>query len=183
MHFGSLTLAQGEDWPAWRGAVEEAKRRGLFIALDINVRPPLIDTMSSYLERVEEAIDLSSLVKASDEDVQSLWPDRDPEDVIQGWACPSRVSILTRGSEGARLFNGTGVTVQVSDPLEQSDIQDTVGAGDTFHAACLAWLYHHGALGDPISEFQGRELLRFACKAARINCEREGCDPPTLGEL
>jgi fructokinase len=61
---------------------------------------------------------------------------------------------------------------------------DTVGAGDAFGGALLAWWLEQG-LGR--SELGDRQLLAeavtFAVRAAAINCTRAGAEPPTREEM
>jgi len=66
-------------------------------------------------------------------------------------------------------------------------VADTVGAGDSFQAALLAWL--GGTLAfrrEALSLITDRELnatLRFACTAAGLTCSRRGADLPTRDEI
>jgi fructokinase len=64
------------------------------------------------------------------------------------------------------------------------EVVDTVGAGDTFGGALLAWLVHAGAtratLPDPDLVLAA---VGFAVRAAAEACRRPGADPPTLAEL
>jgi fructokinase len=91
---------------------------------------------------------------------------------------------VTCGAKGAVGMNACG-TVEV--PAERVSVADTVGAGDTFQAALLAWLRRERgltaeALGTlDVSEL--RELLSFAAKAASVTCSRAGCNPPWQHEL
>ena len=58
-------------------------------------------------------------------------------------------------------------------------VVDTVGAGDTFWGTCLAeWARNESqaAAALPVT-------LARALRAAAINCERKGCQPPTREEL
>ncbi len=63
-------------------------------------------------------------------------------------------------------------------------VVDTVGAGDTFGGAMLAWLVNAGvsraSAADPAVILPA---VRFGLRAAAIVCERPGADPPTLAEL
>jgi len=66
-------------------------------------------------------------------------------------------------------------------------VADTIGAGDTFHAAFLTWLELNGkmtraALAD-LSEAELRDALVFANKAASLVCTRHGAEPPTMAEM
>jgi fructokinase len=65
------------------------------------------------------------------------------------------------------------------------DVVDTIGAGDAFGAALLAWLHDHGDL-EPDLCLESEELkaaLEFACLAGAITCSRAGADPPWKREM
>jgi len=66
-------------------------------------------------------------------------------------------------------------------------VVDTIGAGDTAHAALLARLYAHGALRrDRLAALDAdawRDVLGFAAAAAARTCARPGAEPPTAAEL
>jgi fructokinase len=66
-------------------------------------------------------------------------------------------------------------------------VVDTVGAGDSFQAALLAWLSSTLALRrEALASITERELnatLRFACTAASLTCSRRGADLPTRDEI
>jgi len=182
LHFGSLTLAQEQDWPHWKKAISAARANGAFIAFDPNLRPALIDDMDRYRARLEEAIQLCDLIKASDEDLSLLEPGCIPSQQIQQWCSPTRIVVLTEGKEGARLWTQTGEQV-VFPQKAGGPIVDTVGAGDTFQAALLSWLSHRHLFHSPLDQAQAHQLLAFANAAARLNCGKAGCQPPALAEL
>ena len=182
LHFGSLVLAQEKDWPAWRDAIAHARSEGTFIAFDPNLRVKLIDDMDGYATRLEEAIALSDLIKASDEDLSLLEPNRNPAEHIQTWCAPGRTVVLTEGKAGAQLWTSSGVHAVFRD-TPTGPIVDTVGAGDTFQAALLAWLSEHNAFRQALDPQMGHALLRFASHAAFLNCTQEGCQPPTLQQV
>lgn len=64
---------------------------------------------------------------------------------------------------------------------------DTVGAGDTFQAALLAWLAERDRLSSDgvgsLDEASLRDLLGFASRAAAITCSRRGADLPRRHEV
>jgi fructokinase len=73
--------------------------------------------------------------------------------------------------------------VQVPAPVVE--VVDTIGAGDAFGAALLAWLHDHGALRRDLalSTEQLRSALEFACRVASLTCTRAGAEPPSRAEL
>jgi fructokinase len=65
------------------------------------------------------------------------------------------------------------------------EVVDTIGAGDAFGAALLAWLHDHGAIR-PDLHLERDELnaaLEFACLAGALTCARAGADPPWKREM
>jgi fructokinase len=66
-------------------------------------------------------------------------------------------------------------------------VVDTIGAGDAFHGALLAWLEKKGKMSrSALAELTELELynaLFFANKAASIVCSRQGAEPPTRKEV
>ncbi len=182
IHFGSLVLAQESDWAAWKAAIVSARAQGAFIAFDPNLRVALIDDMARYKHRLSEAIELADLIKASDEDLSLLTPGCVPEEHIQAWKGTCRTVVLTEGAKGAQIWTSNGIHVAHRDS-QPCTVVDTVGAGDTFQAALLAWFWHQGSFSTHLTQKQGQDLLAFANRAAALNCTKAGCDPPTFSQL
>jgi fructokinase len=95
-----------------------------------------------------------------------------------------RIVIVTRGQAGARAST---LTLSVEVPAVPVQLVDTVGAGDTFQAAFLAWLAENDYLGSDalgeLGEAHLRAALTFAVRAAAITCSRRGADMPYRSEL
>jgi fructokinase len=70
-------------------------------------------------------------------------------------------------------------------PAPQIEVVDTIGAGDAFGAALLAWLHDHDVVRPDLAldRDQLEDALRYACLAAAITCSRAGADPPWRWEL
>jgi fructokinase len=66
-------------------------------------------------------------------------------------------------------------------------VVDTIGAGDSAHAALLARLRAHRALDRArladLDSDAWRDVLGFAAMAAARTCARPGAEPPTAAEL
>jgi fructokinase len=66
-------------------------------------------------------------------------------------------------------------------------VTDTIGAGDTFHGAFLAWLEIKEKMSRSaivsLSEGELYSALYFANKAASIVCTRAGAEPPSRKEV
>jgi fructokinase len=125
----------------------------------------------------------STIVKASDSDLAWLFPELDAEEAAQRLlAQGARLVVVTLGEKGA-VGVSAGVRVQIEAP--RVDVVDTIGAGDEFGAALLAWLHDHDALSVDLrlDESELSSALGFACRAASLICARAGADPPWRGEL
>jgi len=158
------------------------------VTIDVNIRPGLGFKRDLEIIRVERQIELAHLVKASDDDLAWLYPDRAPVDTARAWSQDTRFVILTCGAEGATLFTPTGDTVTVSAPI--IDLVDTVGAGDSFLGAVLFGLQELNALGNnaldrlfEVSQDEWSSVLELAARVGAITCSRAGCNPPTKAEL
>jgi len=108
------------------------------------------------------------------------------ENLAQDWMRRGmRLIIVTKGNDGAIGFTNQGVSAAVAGV--HVNVVDTIGAGDTFQAAALAWLERHDALsGAKAADLDSdalSALLSFGARAAAIICGRRGADLPTGAEL
>jgi fructokinase len=184
VHVGSFSIAV-EPFGSAIDALVEALPRDRVLSLDPNIRPFLIPDRSSFLKRLTRLLARADLVKLSLEDLQWLHPGSTQEDVAaQILSQGASLVVITLGAEGAIAFT-SGLRVRAKAP--PTEVVDTVGAGDTFQAALLAWLFERGALERErirgLGEGDLQSMLAFACAAAALNCARPGCDPPRRSEL
>ncbi len=163
------------------------REAGASISYDPNARPSIMGEAADVRPRMEEIIGLAHIVKASDEDIAWLYPDRDEEQVFQAWRelGPSLV-VLTRGAEGVLALAGPH---RVSLPTKAQHVEDTIGAGDSFMAGLLVALQRKGYLGagvqslGTISHGELLECVDFALSCAAITVSRVGANPPTQAEV
>jgi fructokinase len=92
--------------------------------------------------------------------------------------------VITRGERRPLAAFGTEL---IERPTPAVAVVDTVGAGDTFHAALLAHLDAHGSLTPQAASAWTAETvtqaLDFAAAAAAIVCTRRGANPPRWDEV
>ncbi|MFD4029833.1 carbohydrate kinase [Streptomyces sp. NPDC058637] len=187
VHTGSVAAVM-EPGAASVLAGVEALRETATVSYDPNVRPELMGEHATAVRGVERLVALSDVVKASDEDLEWLYPGEAPEDVAGRWlATGPAVVLVTRGGDGA-LALLPGGPVAIGAP--RTDVVDTVGAGDAFMSGTLHALASHGLLGP-----DGRErlrvldraivtdVLRHAAASAAVTVARAGADPPDGPEL
>ncbi|MCW2498515.1 MAG: sugar kinase [Frankiales bacterium] len=179
LHVGSLgvTVLPGAD--AVSRLVDAHVGRAV-ISYDPNCRPLLMGRPADVLDRIEQQVRRSDVVKLSDEDAAWLFPGEPLEKVAARWlALGPAVVVVTRGGAGAQAWTGdAAVTVPAA---EGAAVADTVGAGDAFMAG-LVWALS-GAELRGLGAAELTAALGRAALVARRTCERVGADPPWLAEL
>ncbi|MFF8658709.1 carbohydrate kinase family protein [Streptomyces huasconensis] len=180
MSFGTCSLVLEPGASAYEELLRQAAARGVFTALDPNVRAMLIPDADAYRARFKSWLPSVSLLKLSREDAD--WLGGTPRDWLA--AGPSAV-VVTHGGDGLTLYTGDGTELRV--PGEPVDVVDTIGAGDTVNAALLHGLAARDALSAEalaaLDEDGWTAVLRFAARAAAITCSRAGAEPPYAVEL
>ncbi|UNO42694.1 carbohydrate kinase [Streptomyces sp. MST-110588] len=180
----SLVLEPGAG--AYESLLRREAGRGLFTALDPNIRTTLIPDGDAYRDRFRSWLPHVALLKLSEEDAAWLAGNRDLAAALKEWltAGPAAV-VLTRGGEGLTVLTPGGGEVSVAG--ERVEVVDTIGAGDTVNAALLHRLAAHDALSYAAVASLGaadwRDILGFAARAAAVTCSRAGAEPPYAAEL
>ena len=180
LHTGSLMAMPPEHHKVMH-VIQFAKALGWTISIDVNLRTRVAHDLPAYLQAVNQMAALADWLKASDEDMLCLgWNDvhwDHTEALAKKWqAMGCQRVALTFGAQGASLHIGDA-HVQAVAPTVQ--VVDTVGAGDTFWGSCLAdWVLHDTVKHDNAAVARLEQTLQRALKAAAINCERVGCQPP-----
>ncbi|MFF0684645.1 carbohydrate kinase [Streptomyces albogriseolus] len=178
--FGTCSLVLEPGASAYEALLREASARGVFTALDPNIRAGLIADADAYRARFRSWLPSVSLLKLSAEDAE--WLGGSPREWLA--AGPAAV-VVTRGGDGLTAYTRDGAEYAV--PGERVVVVDTIGAGDTVNAALLHGLSERDALSDEGMAALGAEgwerLLRFAARAAAVTCSRAGAEPPYAHEL
>ena len=185
VHVGSFSLVVQPVGDTLLALVKRESGQRL-ISLDPNVRLNPEPDIERWRQRISELIPYADVIKVSDEDLELLYPGQDAQQIARSWLnhrC--QLVFLTRGSQGASVFSREHG--QRSVPASLVQVADTVGAGDTFQAAVIAWLTGHGL--DSIEGVQGLSalqldaLLDFASRAAALTCSKTGPDLPYRAQL
>jgi fructokinase len=183
LHVGSIAAVDRRHGESVVQALRMARSFGT-TSFDPNIRPLVTPDRETVVQLVERQIALASFVKASDEDLRWLYPDRHPEASIASWALLGpNFCVMTRGEQGAVAYI-KGERLVAPSPVV--DVVDTVGAGDSFMSALIAAMDVDSALGVGARAGAGADLgrwLAFAVTASAITCTRKGSDPPTRAEV
>lgn len=193
LHVGTLGLVFQPMATTIAGLVER-EHENLLVMVDPNIRTSALSLLSpsllqgegrggGYRARLDRIIAESTIVKASDADIEWLYPEVELESAARALlARGPRLVVVTLGADGA-FGVGAGTEVRVAAPVVE--VVDTIGAGDAFGAGLLAWLYDHDRLSRDLhlERQELRAALQFACLVASITCTRAGADPPRRAEL
>ncbi len=155
----------------------------LVVMLDPNIRPATLGDEGGYRRRLDSILCASAIIKASDADLEWLYPELPVEAAIARLAKGSAgLIVVTMGAGGAAGWC-EGSLVSVSAP--PVEVVDTIGAGDAFSAGLLAWLDEHRLLrpGFKLGRTELESALEFACLVASLTCTRPGAEPPWRAEV
>ena len=178
LHIGTLvTIVEPAATVLYDWAVKTAEFAP--VVFDPNVRTSVVGDHKAYRATVEKWVEISSVIKLSEDDISWLYPDESMDEVAQRWiANGGSLVVVTRGAKGIIGYTAHG--------FEEVDgakvtVVDTVGAGDTVGAILVEGIVVHSVDG-----LQGQILnavLHRAAIAAGITVSRAGAQPPRLHEL
>lgn len=181
VHVGSLgTLLQpGASLVA--GLVLSADALGIPVSYDPNVRLTVEPDPTRWRAIFDTIWPYASILKLSDEDAAALFPGEDPADLARRLAADHGIVAVTLGGEGAVIAGGGGFATI---PPADVRIVDTIGAGDSFMAAMLAWAATYDwPSADELDTTELTDLAMYAASAAAITCSRPGADPPRTKDM
>lgn len=166
-------------------ALVEREHSHRTIMTDPNIRPDFIVDETRYRQRLDRILELSDIIKVSDEDLEWLVPETSSTAARVDRLPGSALVIVTEGGRRAVAYRADGSAVDVA--AQKANVVDTVGAGDTFNAGFLCHMSRAGLLErDGLSQLTATDLqhtLEFAHKVAAIAVSRKGADPPWASEL
>jgi fructokinase len=182
LHVGTLGLVL-EPMASTLAELVTRERPKRLVMLDPNIRVGLVPD-SEYRDRLQTAISQSTIVKASEADLAWIYPGLAYEQAAERILADGvSLVVVTLGERGAFGTSQLGAPIRVAAP--RVDVVDTIGAGDAFGAALLAWLHDHGVLRSDLrlDPDELKAALDYACLAGAITCSRAGADPPWKREM
>lgn len=172
-HFGTLSMTHEGVRRATLKALDVAKKNGVLISFDPNLRPPLWPSLDAAKEQVLCGLGYCDILKISDNEIQWL---TGLDDYSEGAAWIHKrypeisLILVSLGKEGSRAYYGKE-TVEVPAFVQKNTVE-TTGAGDTFCGCVLNYILEHGLKG--LSRSDLTEMLRFANAAASLITTRKG---------
>lgn len=180
LHIGSLALVVQPLASTLVGLVGCLPEH-LVVMVDLNCRPAAIADQDRYRADLNEVMARADVVKASSEDLEFLAPG-DPVDASAAVLESGPTLVLhSAGADPVRLVLRSGVSLV---PVPQVEVVDTVGAGDAFGAAFLAWWIRGRHGRDELSAVETvQKAAAAAATVSAMTCARRGAHPPTRADL
>ncbi len=179
-HFGTLSMTHEGIREATKAAVLEARKNGVLISFDPNLRPPLWESLEDAKEQVRWGLGQCDILKISDNEIQWLTGEESYTEGVKKIRKEFSIPLIlvSMGRDGSRAYyqkdeteNGTGIIVEEK-PFIQENTIETTGAGDTFCACVLNYVLDHGL--ENLSVEGLKEMLTFANAAASLITTRKG---------
>jgi len=172
-HFGTLSLTNEPAASATRRAIELAKRHGLLISLDPNLRKPLWKREEEAKAAIEWSLHQADIVKISDEEIEFLWglsPVEGGKKLLDEYGVS--LAYITLGPRGCYAVTAAH-QVSVAGPSGIRAV-DTTGAGDIFGGSAMSQLLKCGKAPAELTEAELTRIVRFACTAASLSTQKHG---------
>jgi fructokinase len=177
----------------------------VLLMLDPNCRPSAIHDKTAYLARLARLMPRVDIVRTSTEDLRYL--EASGPDLLGtgtgtgtgtgggsgggagggggagvGPAAGPAAVVVTDGAAAVHAYTVGGQLFSAKVP--PVDVVDTVGAGDAFGGAFLAWWTRNGLTRADLSDAEPLAAATLAAvEAAAVTCTRRGAEPPWLSEL
>jgi fructokinase len=182
LHAGSLALIAEPIATSIERLIVRDVPADALVMIDPNCRPEAVTSREAYLARLHRILGRADVVKVSVEDLAYLAPGVRPRTTAVGLLGRGPALVLvTDGPRTARaLLPGQEVIADV--PTVR--VADTIGAGDAFGGAFLAWWSASGLTRSDLHRpGPVREALQVAAEVASLTCTRPGAEPPWLAEV
>ena len=154
----------------------------VLVMSDPNCRPRIIHDRAAYLLRLTQVHRHTHVVKISTDDARYLDPQVEPIEFSQSLLHTGvRAVLLTGGGDQAWVVSPGGATPV---PVVEVEVADTIGAGDSFGGAFLAWWIGAGLGVDDLADHDALVAATAAAQqVAAVTCSRMGAHPPRRAEL
>lgn len=170
-HFGTLSSTHSAVREATRHALELAKKHGLTVSFDPNLRLPLWNSPQDAKTEIEYGLSQCDILKISDNELEFMTGTNDYDKAAEMLKDKYGIPIVfaTFGKHGSSAYY-KNISVH-SNAFIQNSIE-TTGAGDTFTGCVLSYILEYGT--DGLNKEILTEAITFANAAASIITTRKG---------
>jgi fructokinase len=183
LHFGSISLIREPAKSATVKAVHDAKKHGLIVSYDPNLRLGLWETPAQARNTIIEMLPQVDVLKVSEEELVFLTGQQSIEagvDALKVYEIP--LVFVTRGAEGSVGFCRNG---KVAVPAMKVEAVDTTGAGDAYVSGILFSLDRYEGSLEEVTVSELEHWVRFASVSGGLAASTQGAMTalPTLEQV
>lgn len=172
LHCGSISLIREPAKSATKKAVKLAKKHGMIVSYDPNLRLGLWDNEEIARQTIMELMPEADVLKISEEELQFLTGKNSIEEgvrALKSYQIP--LIFVTRGAAGSIGFGPQG-SVQV--PALKVEAVDTTGAGDAYVSGILYCLNRYEGELAEVTQDHLQDWVRFASVSGGLAASTKG---------
>ncbi|MEM8861302.1 MAG: PfkB family carbohydrate kinase, partial [Chloroflexota bacterium] len=179
-HYGSISLIAEPCRSTHLKILDEAKKAGVFLSYDPNLRLPLWQSAEDAKAGIMSIWKTADIIKISDEELEFLTGENSDNSAQSLMFEGLKLLLVTEGPNGARYytpdFSGTVAGIKV-------EAVDTTGAGDAFVAGLLSKLSSNLAILQDQNQLE--DAIKFANVAGALTATGRGAIPslPTYAQI
>jgi len=179
VHVGTLGLVLEPMADVLVGALDTS---GTSLAMvDLNIRRAAIEDAGVFRSRLDRVLATADVIKASVEDLDFVFPGIEPTAAATSLTSRHGATVLVTDGARAVTIVSPGFVREVGVP--ETVVVDSVGAGDAFGGAFLAWWIEHGLGRHELVDADAlAEATTRAIDVATLTIQRPGADPPRRSE-
>ena len=153
----------------------------VLLVLDPNCRPRVTWDRVGYMARLQRMLPRADVVKVSSDDLDFVASEDHPAGVRMLLEGGARVVLHTDGGRSVHIHSSNG---HVDVPVPEVEVVDTIGAGDSFGGAFVAWWDQAGLGREDLQDGDALvAAVAAAVEVAAVSCTRVGAQPPRRDEL
>ncbi|KZR58027.1 aminoimidazole riboside kinase [Pseudobacillus badius] len=182
-HFGTISLLREPARRATQKALAYAKKHGLMVSFDPNVRLALWEDQELLKQTIFAMMSEADILKLSEEELLFLTGGTNTEAIKQWIDCYDlSLVLLTKGEHGSIVF--TKAAVAEIDAWKVETV-DTTGAGDAFMSGLLYGLNERNEAISSITLDEAANMARFASISGGLAASQKGAMAalPSLEEV
>lgn len=185
-HFGSVNLVPSLSRKAHEYALDIARKNGLIISFDPNLRFNLWPSPIALRETVKEFMIGVDLLKVTEEELNFIFPDMTLEAAIEK-VFQAKVTwlILSKGDQGLALYQAKQKPILIKG--SKVKVVDTTGAGDALIGAFIVKILQAEISKSKLasSASKMKDFATFANNVAALSCTKSGAIDsfPSLEDL
>lgn len=171
-HFGSLSFTHENVGEASKYAITCAKKAGVLISFDPNLRERLWDNLEDAKNAIEYGMECCDILKIADNEITFMTGETDYDKAAlllkEKYQIP--LVCVTLGKDGSKAYYKDMIVT--GRPFLQENTIETMGAGDTFTGCMLNAILEKGL--EHLSEKDIVQMLTFANVGASLITTKRG---------